>query len=453
MLRREPKQPRLPACVLDTAGLSTDRVIVAGHINNLEAAASQLGLSARDPGDLVLAAYTADKNEFLNILEGDFAVLIANRDASELCIGLSRGSSHRAFYAEDNRSVACAMDLSSIQEVVAPPRRIENDALVMLATWGFVIPPMTHLKGVKQLLPGEAIQWSLSPHGMLQRDALSIAQTIALPGDNHGGDSPASLESSLSGNKLSELQIGSYDYLGELRSFNLLARLLSETFEPIFSKTPVLMYLAQEASENKDQDFIQNLLGSLCAAYKYPDFSSASIQWTSEMFNRRYRHHVDLSGRQLRIDQELRSAYAKSSDTAPGSRENFMQWFAQNCWLFYLRCNYRAVLNMTIGREAADQIALPNGIPEFSMVAPVAVDKAPIFSKDAISIFNIYDAYRRLFFHSRSGICGKLFDLSTGRYLALLRQSGEAEISRSQDLILGALSLAWLERESNLVND
>lgn len=151
-----------------------------GHITNLDNLKQSLGLT----GDVAIqallsAAFQAWKFDFNQKVLGDYALILpltkgsssskeahdslrdklANKDDQAECLITCSGfSSYRLFYQADETRFAVSASLDSFMSGAA----LEVNAIGQLMTQSYIVPPLTLVKGVRQLANGESQIWQIS---------------------------------------------------------------------------------------------------------------------------------------------------------------------------------------------------------------------------------------------------------------------------------------------------
>lgn len=144
-------------------GARADTVAVLnGEIYNYAALADELAglghrFSTRSDGEVLAHAYDAWGLDFLDHLDGMFALAVWDNERRRLLLARDRMGEKPLFYARTHKLLLFASELSALISHPAITGGIDPDALAAYLLLEYVPAPMSMIRGVAKLLPGEAL--------------------------------------------------------------------------------------------------------------------------------------------------------------------------------------------------------------------------------------------------------------------------------------------------------
>jgi len=141
-----------------------DQIVVVqnGEIYNFIELAKELaedGRSCKTHSDteVLLRLYERDGIDFIRKLNGMFAIAIYDGRTDELFLVRDRIGVKPLYLYEQNGRILFASEIKSIL-AAGIPREMEPEALYHFLTYNYVPPPFTMFKGIRHLMPGEAMR-------------------------------------------------------------------------------------------------------------------------------------------------------------------------------------------------------------------------------------------------------------------------------------------------------
>ena len=137
-------------------------VVQNGEIYNYIELAEELakdGYPCRTHSDteVLLRLYQRDGIDFLNKLNGMFAIAIYDEGTDELFVVRDRIGVKPLYLYEDHRRLLFASEIKSLL-AAGIPRAMDPEALFHFLTFNYVPPPFTMFKGVRHLMPGHGLR-------------------------------------------------------------------------------------------------------------------------------------------------------------------------------------------------------------------------------------------------------------------------------------------------------
>ena len=141
-------------------GKSMVRVALAGEIHNLTELQHHLRSRGHDSADatdaeIVAALYLEHGEQFLEYLDGGFALVIWDRRSQTVVMAQDRtGGIRQLYYAVLPDGVLFASRILPILASGIMPRRVDQRSVVEFFATGTVLPPRTMFEGISKLSPG-----------------------------------------------------------------------------------------------------------------------------------------------------------------------------------------------------------------------------------------------------------------------------------------------------------
>jgi asparagine synthase (glutamine-hydrolysing) len=137
-------------------------VVQNGEIYNyieLAKELAQAGLPCKTHSDteVLLRLYERDGIDFIHKLNGMFAIAIYDGRSDEMFLVRDRIGVKPLYLYERNGRILFASEIKSIL-AAGIPREMDPEALYHFLTYNYVPPPFTMFKGIRHLMPGEAIR-------------------------------------------------------------------------------------------------------------------------------------------------------------------------------------------------------------------------------------------------------------------------------------------------------
>ncbi len=151
---------REPSQTSSGFGKDTVRVAMAGEIHNQTELRHHLKSRGYDPvgatdTEIVAALYLEHGENFLEHLDGGFAMVIWDRRSQTVLMAQDRtGGIRQLFYAIRPEGVLFASRILPILASGAVPRRVDQQSVVEFFATGTVLPPRTMFDGIAKLAPG-----------------------------------------------------------------------------------------------------------------------------------------------------------------------------------------------------------------------------------------------------------------------------------------------------------
>ena len=137
-------------------------VVQNGEIYNYIELAQELAADGRlckthSDTEVLLHLYERDGIDFLNKLNGMFAIAIYDGRSDEMFLVRDRIGVKPLYLYERNGRILFASEIKSIL-AAGIPRAMDPEALYHFLTYNYVPPPFTMFQGVRHLMPGEAMR-------------------------------------------------------------------------------------------------------------------------------------------------------------------------------------------------------------------------------------------------------------------------------------------------------
>lgn len=113
-----------------------------------------ISINLEDPAPILLAAYSVWKEDFIQKVEGVFAIAIFDSEKGELFLARDRIGVKPLYWYQDNRHFIFGSELKSLLATGIVPQTADSDALAMYLYFGFIPQDLSPIKEVNKLLPG-----------------------------------------------------------------------------------------------------------------------------------------------------------------------------------------------------------------------------------------------------------------------------------------------------------
>jgi asparagine synthase (glutamine-hydrolysing) len=167
--------------------------------------------------EVIVHGYEAWGLEFLERLEGMFAIALYDERAGRLVLARDRFGEKPLYLARTpDGHLAFASEVKALLEIPGMRRRLNGEALCQYLTFGFVMPPLTLFDGITKLAPGEVsvVGFNLSPSRSFfwtpAANASEVARVRALPRDSHAAAIRSMLVASVEARMVSDVPIGAF---------------------------------------------------------------------------------------------------------------------------------------------------------------------------------------------------------------------------------------------------
>jgi asparagine synthase (glutamine-hydrolysing) len=143
-------------------------IVYNGEIYNYREIRAQLAqrwtfLSDGDT-EVVLAGLTLDGPEFLQRLEGMWAIALWDSEAKSLLLARDRMGKKPLYYTALPAGIVCASELSGLKQLVPHSWQEDPDSTADFLRYGFYLPGTTAYLDIKEVLPGHVLHWSVAQH-------------------------------------------------------------------------------------------------------------------------------------------------------------------------------------------------------------------------------------------------------------------------------------------------
>lgn len=134
--------------------------------------------------EVLLAAYHHYGEQFLSLLNGQFALALWDKRQKKLLLARDHAGIHPLFFTRQGGEVLFASEIKSLMPAMHHSLQPDYSALDHIFTFWSPLPPATGFQGVEQLMPGECLvlsesaerrfvffEWSYPPSGQERRDS------------------------------------------------------------------------------------------------------------------------------------------------------------------------------------------------------------------------------------------------------------------------------------------
>lgn len=134
--------------------------------------------------EVLLAAYHHHGEQFLSLLNGQFALALWDKRQKKLMLARDHAGIHPLFLTRQSGEVLFASEIKSLMPAMHRSLQPDYSALDQIFTFWSPLPPATGFQGVEQLMPGECLvlsesaerrftsfEWSYPATGQERRDA------------------------------------------------------------------------------------------------------------------------------------------------------------------------------------------------------------------------------------------------------------------------------------------
>jgi asparagine synthase (glutamine-hydrolysing) len=131
-------------------------VVQNGEIYNFLELAEGLHCRTRCDTEVILRLYERDGEDFVQQLNGMFAIAILDRRSRRLLLYRDRTGQKPLYIHDDGRRLLFASEIKSLL-AVGVPAEVDRVALDAFLTYNFVPPPVTLFRGIQHLMPGHRL--------------------------------------------------------------------------------------------------------------------------------------------------------------------------------------------------------------------------------------------------------------------------------------------------------
>jgi asparagine synthase (glutamine-hydrolysing) len=160
------------------SGSGKSLIAFNGEIYNYRELREELareGVRFKTEGDteVLLEGYEKHGAAFFEKLRGMWAFAIYDTRNGSLVLARDRFGIKPLYYSTEGGELSFASEIRAIKDLL--PRVTPNtERYYQFFNLGYFLPPHTHLREVKKLLPGEVLTWSLATHTLISHTLASV---------------------------------------------------------------------------------------------------------------------------------------------------------------------------------------------------------------------------------------------------------------------------------------